>query len=170
MKTLMTVFLATLLLTGAMACSKLGIGNPKSGKSTLTAKVDGKDYSANEVEGVMGRGLDGKVYIGIDGDYTRTGWQRIHLSFKEEQGTGTFAFTKESPTSGTPHIASYQIEDDNGIPAIGSAVSGALTITEFDKAKKMVKGTFSFTTEAFYPIAKVSVTEGKFEIYYIEIL
>lgn len=170
MKTIMTTFLATFLILGASACSKSGIGNPKGGKSSLTAKVNGKDYSANEVEGVMGRGIDGKISINIYGDYNRAGWERIHLSFKEEQGTGTFAFTKDSPGFGTPHLASYQIEDENGVPAIGSAVSGTLTVTELDRGKKVARGTFQFSTEAFYPIAKVNVTEGKFEVFYTEIL
>lgn len=71
----------------------------------------------------------------------------------EKDSLGTFIISESNPDNGMLYIDSNSIVYD--------AVSGVINVTEFDKSKKILSGTFSGVFKNANNVT-INVTEGKF--------
>lgn len=159
-KTILCLFLFPLLL----ACSAQVKDNPNAQRSIFTAKVNGSDFAANEVEAVMSPSFTGGKQILITGDYRKNGFQRIGINLNHELAVGSYTINQTNN-----QVTAFYEQTINDESKISQTAIGQLTISEFDKNKKFIKGTFNFSTTSIFPEAVVTITDGKFEVYYSEV-
>ncbi len=130
--------------------------NNNGGKTTttykMTAKVNGEDFSAD----VSGNLVAGKILLSaVAENFTPA----IRMNFPASVEVGeTYSLISDDG------YAQYMNKD--GMQTL--AITGSVTITEYNKTSKIIKGTFSFSTETGLYAPSYVVTEGSFNcLYYV---
>ena len=121
--------------------------------SSMTAKVDGVDWSADNAGaliqvdriGISGLAADGSIII---------------LSL-EDMGEGNYDLTQESLSAGAYNADSNGSE--NTFVSNASEEIGFVNITELNWQDSTISGIFSFVAARALPAGEVKIEEGKFE-------
>lgn len=116
--------------------------------NSFTATIDGVPFVAT--------GVTSSIVFDILGVTGFWGGQQILLFMPEDIIPGTYTLSEVGD-----YYAQYMPNSSNPYPA----VSGQLTITEYNLAAKKVKGSFSM--EVIINSNNISITNGQFEVYNI---
>lgn len=146
--------------------------NPAGSSSTpsLSMKVDGAVWQPTGAQGsgvVATYGSEGPSTLVIKGQkYTAAGESFLYDEVQivvADPGVGTFSFGDRFDGAGTYAYFQRQPEPDllfrYYTPADGA---GAVTITKYDEANRLVSGTFSYTGVEPFTMQTVTITEGRF--------
>ncbi|SMO54845.1 hypothetical protein SAMN06265379_102413 [Saccharicrinis carchari] len=154
MKKVKFIILAVIILLGItiVGCKKDNDTNPDIGKGTMTAKIDGKNFSSTSE--ASARYIEGVLLIS---GVSKTG--QIQLSvYNTTKATGNFQIADGSTNMGI-YIHSKDVNEnyysyvDNG--------TGNIKIIEF--TGNDVKGTFHFTAGNING-GSVNITDGTFDV------
>jgi hypothetical protein len=148
MKKLIVVLLSICVLSD-MGCKK---DNSNAGPASFSAKVEGVDWTANNVSGIASA-TDPSTAITA----TNISDEKMTLAFYTHN-TGTITFKANDPYS----FGSYATADNEYSTLNSSSPLGTIIITDFDKSQKIISGSFSFTGKNTAG-NKINITEGKFE-------
>ena len=131
------------LSVGFSSCSK-----DNSDTFYIKAKVNGKNYSAG-VGTSVGTSLSGVDRVSVSG-ISLNNDPIIMISFPIDITVGTYDISDDIWYG--DYQATYWDSSDNQYPSN----SGSITITEYDKTKGLIKGTFQFTVDGY------TITDGEF--------
>ena len=162
-----TLFFALLIFFGLQSCDDAfydtNIEPPETtpmdtmmtdvGMSSMTAKVDGEDWSADNAAvliqvnriGISGMAANGSLII---------------LSL-EDMGEGNYELTQEALSAGAYNPSSDGSE--NTFVSNASEEVGFVNISELNWQDSTISGTFAFVGARAIPAGEVNIEEGKFE-------
>ncbi|MCX7610943.1 MAG: hypothetical protein N2043_05060, partial [Ignavibacterium sp.] len=152
-------------------------GNTQTGAGTMSAKVDGVNWSATKIPmspypAAYANREDRGNYtmlsiVGSQIDVNTSSASTIQFSLLNINSTGEYNLGATTSTSGNQGIAIIGYSDGKSFGTTGDGeFKGKITITKFDLTNKIVSGTFYFTGQALGGGAtgKRVVTEGKFDV------
>ncbi|MBT3207331.1 MAG: hypothetical protein HN704_07055 [Bacteroidetes bacterium] len=150
----------------AISCTKDDEPNP-----TMSAKVDGSSWSANEFETILLE-VESQESVRLDIMATSSDKRRIKLALQCPDNDGILKETTYDmfdPINGSTFL--YCTIDLNGGEFVDHVTeSGYIIISEFDNVEKTVSGTFKFKTRIIGTNTYFEIKEGSFsEIEYVSI-
>lgn len=154
MNKLSSIIMAVLFATAFLACEEdedTTGGDPlsPSGATSLTAKVDGQNWSA----------FENGITAGLDS----TGTLDIFAVGAAGTDSTLITLVTEAPQGG-PFVLDTMSSNENGasLDLFFVAISGSISITAHNANTNKVSGTFNFVTGEFFGSPSRTVSEGVF--------
>lgn len=153
------LFIILLNLSLLISCNEEEDIVDNAGKSTMTCQINGTEFVPNVIIGNNNIGSK----LSLSG-VKSSGGEEVSLLFTNDIKAGTYNWSPG--TSDRDYFATYARTET--MLGQSSDTSGNFTIIEHDTAKERIRGTFSFVARADEEIGEpaVTVTDGKFDVYY----
>ncbi|MFN3393009.1 MAG: hypothetical protein ACK41G_09400 [Candidatus Thermochlorobacter sp.] len=138
----------------------------QTGTGSMSAKVDGQDWSAATATAGYSSSTRDLTLNGARGDASSS--SAITISLRNVQGTGTFTLVAVGTVGSSGQgFATYGTNASGQVQSFVTteANAGTVTLTRFDQQARVVAGTFSFRcTSPTNATLRRNITEGRFEI------
>jgi len=146
-----------------------GGGNTQTGAGTMSAKIDGQDWSATSIPGSP---LPGAYATYTNNNLTIIGTQlqgtsasTFNITIANVTGTGDFRLGLAPGAGSFQGIAAYATSAGQAWVTTDTE-TGTVKITKLDTQNKIVSGTFSFRCRAGNNVTPEirNITDGRFDV------